>query len=75
MLYKIKYKDQYHFIYHALKEHLQRIFAAILVGAALSVAGATFQGIFRNPLVSPDLLGVSSGACIGAAMAILLGRG
>lgn len=54
---------------------LPRIFAAVLVGAALSVAGATFQGIFRNPLVSPDLLGVSSGACIGAAMAILLGLG
>ena len=54
---------------------LPRILAAILVGAALAVAGATFQGIFRNPLVSPDLLGVSSGACIGAAIAILLGLG
>ena len=54
---------------------LPRILAAILVGAALSVAGATFQGIFRNPLVSPDLLGVSGGACIGAAAAILLGLG
>ena len=54
---------------------LPRILAAILVGAALAVAGATFQGIFRNPLVSPDLLGVSSGACIGAAIAILLGFG
>ena len=54
---------------------LPRILAAILVGSALAVAGATFQGIFRNPLVSPDLLGVSSGACIGAAIAILLGLG
>ena len=54
---------------------LPRILAAILVGSALAVAGATFQGIFRNPLVSPDLLGVSSGACIGAAIAILLGFG
>ncbi|WP_109077501.1 FecCD family ABC transporter permease [Aggregatibacter kilianii] len=54
---------------------LPRILAAILVGAALAVAGATFQGIFRNPLVSPDLLGVSGGACIGAAIAILLGLG
>ena len=54
---------------------LPRILAAILVGAALAVAGATFQGIFRNLLVSPDLLGVSSGACIGAAIAILLGFG
>ena len=39
------------------------------------MAGATFQGIFRNPLVSPDLLGVSGGACVGAAVAILLGLG
>lgn len=54
---------------------LPRILAAILVGSALAVAGATFQGIFRNPLVSPDLLGVSSGACIGAAIVILLGFG
>ena len=54
---------------------LPRILAAILVGSVLAVPGATFQGIFRNPLVSPDLLGVSSGACIGAAIAILLGFG
>ena len=54
---------------------LPRILAAILVGSALAVAGATFQGIFRNPLVSPDLLGVSGGACVGAAVAILLGLG
>ena len=50
---------------------LPRVIAAILVGAALAVAGTSYQGIFRNPLVSPDLLGVSSGACIGAAIAIL----
>lgn len=50
---------------------LPRIVAAILVGAALSVAGATFQGTFKNPLVSPDILGVSSGAGFGAAIAIL----
>ena len=54
---------------------LPRILAAILVGSALALAGATFQGIFRNPLVSPDLLGVSGGACVGAAVAILLGLG
>lgn len=52
---------------------LPRVIAAVLVGAALSTAGAAFQGLFRNPLVSPDLLGVSSGACVGAAIAILLG--
>ena len=49
-----------------------RILASILVGASLSVSGAAYQGIFKNPLVSPDFLGVSSGACIGAALAILL---
>lgn len=51
---------------------LPRIVAAVLVGAALAVAGATYQGVFRNPLVAPDILGVSSGACVGAATAILL---
>ena len=54
---------------------LPRILAAILVGAALAVAGTTYQGIFRNPLVSPDILGVSNGACVGAAIAILMGSG
>ena len=54
---------------------LPRVLAAGLVGGALSMSGASFQGIFKNPLVSPDLLGVSSGACIGAAIAILLGAG
>ena len=54
---------------------LPRILAAILVGAALAVAGTTYQGIFRNPLVSPDILGVSNGACVGAAIAILMGAG
>lgn len=52
---------------------IPRIAAAVLIGAALSVSGAVYQSTFRNPLVSPDLLGVSSGACVGAAMAILLG--
>jgi len=51
---------------------LPRILAALLVGASLAIAGASFQGLFRNPLVSPDILGVSSGASVGAAFAILL---
>ncbi len=51
---------------------LPRILAAVVIGAALSISGATYQGIFKNPLVSPDFLGVSSGACIGAAIAILM---
>ena len=49
-----------------------RILAALLVGAALSTAGVSFQGIFRNPLVSPDILGVGAGAGFGACLAILL---
>ncbi|EHL05681.1 iron chelate uptake ABC transporter, FeCT family, permease protein [Desulfitobacterium hafniense DP7] len=52
---------------------LPRVFAALLVGAGLAISGTTYQGIFKNPLVSPDLLGVSSGACVGAALAILNG--
>ncbi len=51
---------------------IPRILASVFVGAALSVAGAAYQGIFQNPLVSPDFLGVSSGACVGAALAILM---
>jgi iron complex transport system permease protein len=48
-----------------------RLLAGLLVGAGLSVAGASFQGLFRNPLVSPHILGVSAGAGFGAAIAIL----
>lgn len=51
-----------------------RLLAAIFVGAALSGAGAVFQGVFRNPMVSPDLLGASAGAGFGAAITLLLGR-
>ena len=47
--------------------------AALLVGAVLSAAGAAYQGMFRNPLVSPDILGVSAGAGLGAVLAIWLG--
>jgi len=54
---------------------LPRILGAMLVGAALSIAGASFQGLFRNPLVSPDKLGVSSGAGLGAAIGILSSAG
>ncbi len=55
-----------------LDVRLPRIGLAIVAGAALSAAGAAFQGLFRNPMVSPDLLGVSSGASVGACLAILL---
>jgi iron complex transport system permease protein len=52
-----------------------RVMAAALVGAALSVAGTAFQGLFRNPLVSPDLLGASSGAALGAVLGIYFSLG
>jgi iron complex transport system permease protein len=52
-----------------------RIGAAILAGAALSAAGASFQTLFRNPLVSPDILGVAAGAGFGAIVGILLNAG
>lgn len=50
-----------------------RIVLVILCGAALSMAGAAMQGVFRNPLAAPELLGVSSGAAFGGALAILVG--
>ena len=52
---------------------LPRILTACLVGCSLSAAGAAFQGVFKNPMASPDILGASSGAAFGAALAILLG--
>lgn len=52
-----------------------RVIAAILCGAALAVAGAAFQGLFRNPLVSPDILGASSGAALGAVIGIYFSLG
>lgn len=54
---------------------LPRTIVAVLVGAALALSGGTYQSIFKNPMCSPDLLGVSSGACIGAAAAILADGG
>src|SRR5262245_33367265 len=51
---------------------MPRVLAGILVGAALAAAGATYQGLFRNPLVSPDILGVSAGASLGAVLGIFL---
>ncbi len=57
-----------------LKVRGPRVFAALLVGAALAAAGTAYQGMFRNPLVSPDLLGVSTGAALGAVLGIFLSR-
>jgi len=58
-----------------LQIRLPRILMALLAGGALSVSGAAYQGMFRNPMVSPDILGVSSGAGFGAAIAILCSVG
>ena len=49
-----------------------RVLGALLIGAALAAAGTAYQGMFRNPLVSPDILGVSSGAALGAILGIFL---
>lgn len=52
---------------------LPRIFLSCLVGCCLACAGAAYQGVFQNPMASPDILGASNGAAFGAALAILLG--
>lgn len=49
-----------------------RVIAAALIGAALSLAGVCYQGMFRNPIVSPDILGASTGAGFGASLAIVM---
>lgn len=54
---------------------LPRVIAAVMVGAALSVSGAVFQSLFRNPLVSPGILGVTSGASFGATLAFFFAAG
>ena len=55
-----------------LKVRGPRVAGAILIGAALAAAGAAYQNMFRNPLVSPDILGVSAGAAVGAVLGIFL---
>ncbi len=52
---------------------LPRILLACMVGCCLSAAGASYQGVFRNPMAAPDILGATSGAAFGAALGILLG--
>jgi len=58
-----------------LRVRLPRALAAVCIGANLAVVGAAFQGLFRNPLVDSRILGVSSGAAFGAALALLLSAG
>ena len=55
-----------------LSTRLPRILLAFLVGASLTASGTTFQALFRNPLVSPDILGLSSGAAFGASLALII---
>ena len=55
-----------------LSVRLPRILLAVMVGLSLSGAGAAYQGIFQNPLASPDILGATAGAAFGAAVGILL---
>jgi iron complex transport system permease protein len=52
---------------------LPRVFLAGVVGASLAMAGATMQGVFRNPMASPSIIGISAGAAFGASLAIVLG--
>lgn len=56
-----------------IRVRLPRTILAMIVGASLSLSGAVYQGMFKNPVVSPDLLGASNGASFGAAFAILMG--
>jgi iron complex transport system permease protein len=57
-----------------LNVRVPRVLAALLVGASLAVAGSSYQALFRNPMVSPDILGASAGSGFGACLAILLGQ-
>lgn len=57
-----------------LRIRAPRVLAALLVGAALAAAGAAYQQLFRNPLVSPDILGVSAGSALGAVLGIFLSK-
>lgn len=54
------------------KVRLPRIIGALMIGTSLSLSGATYQGLLKNPMVSPDILGASAGASFGAAIALLL---
>ena len=58
-----------------LNVRLPRVVAAAMIGGALAISGSAYQGLFRNPMVSPDILGASTGASFGAALALLLSLG
>lgn len=56
-----------------LNLRLPRVLLGVIVGASLAVAGATMQGLFRNPMASPSVIGISAGAAFGASLALVLG--
>ncbi|MGV8149245.1 MAG: FecCD family ABC transporter permease [Alkaliphilus sp.] len=58
-----------------MRIRVPRVLLALLIGAGLSISGASFQGLFGNPLVSPHILGVAAGAGFGAALGILFSAG
>jgi iron complex transport system permease protein len=65
--------ERYALLYNIIVDiRLPRVLAAVLIGAALAISGASFQAVFRNPLVSPGILGVLGGASFGAALGLLL---
>jgi len=67
-------REQYDLLFNIIVEiRLPRVVAACLVGAALASSGAAYQAVFRNPLVSPDILGVLGGASLGAALGLFFG--
>lgn len=66
--YSTSYPEVYNTVIFQVR--LPRVLLGMMVGASLSISGATFQGIFRNPLVSPYILGLSSGAAFGAALSL-----
>jgi iron complex transport system permease protein len=58
-----------------MQVRLPRVLAAALVGIALAVAGVVLQGLFRNPMADPYIIGISAGASVGASLAIVFGFG
>lgn len=56
-----------------MNHRIPRILLSCMVGCCLSTAGACYQGVFQNPMAAPDILGASSGAALGASLAIILG--
>ena len=73
MLYSKSWRPIYEVI--LLNVRLPRVLQAALVGSSLAVAGVAMQALFRNPMASPYILGISSGAAFGASLAIILGIG